>query len=137
MQDTEATIATPRGPQGAGRAARDRRLRHRLLVAQLPPPVPDRRAQDRPLVRRGAGEGPEQAAVVVSILRLARRSHLDTVAEGIEDTAELAQLRTLGADLGQGFLFDRPLTADAIAERLVQAATPRADDATGSRREVA
>ena len=31
---------------------RDRRLRHRLLVAQLPAPAARRRAEDRPFVRR-------------------------------------------------------------------------------------
>ena len=41
--------------QGAGRAAGDRRLRHRLLVAQLPAAVPDRHPQDRQAVRRGGG----------------------------------------------------------------------------------
>ena len=39
--------------QGHRRAARDRRLRHRRLVAHLPPPLPVRRAEDRPHVRRG------------------------------------------------------------------------------------
>ena len=34
-----------------GRAALDRRLRHRLLVARLPPAAPGRRDQGRPLVR--------------------------------------------------------------------------------------
>ena len=45
----------PRGraPAGAardGRAPRDRRLRHRLLVSELPPPLPDGRPEDRPLL---------------------------------------------------------------------------------------
>ena len=38
--------------QGPRSAARDRRLRHRRLVAHLPPPVPVRRAEDRPQLRR-------------------------------------------------------------------------------------
>ena len=41
-------LKAPRRPH------RDRRLRHRLLVAQLPAPLPGRHAQDRPGVRRGA-----------------------------------------------------------------------------------
>ena len=40
--------------QGPRRAPRHRRLRHRRVVAHLPPPVPVRRAEDRPHVRRGA-----------------------------------------------------------------------------------
>ncbi len=41
----------PAGAAAAGRAADARRLRHGLLVAGLPAPLSDRRAQDRPLVR--------------------------------------------------------------------------------------
>ena len=42
--------------QRARRAARDRRLRHRLLVARLPQAAAGRRAQDRPLVRHRHGD---------------------------------------------------------------------------------
>ena len=45
----------PRPPQGARRRPRDRRLRHGLLVTRLPPPLPGRRDQDRPLVHRTPG----------------------------------------------------------------------------------
>ena len=41
----------PRAAARDGRAARDRRLRHRPLVARLPPAAADRRDQGRPLVR--------------------------------------------------------------------------------------
>ena len=44
----------PGGAQRARRAARPRRLRHRLLLARLPQPLPARRAEDRPLLRRRA-----------------------------------------------------------------------------------
>ena len=40
-----------------GRPALPRRLRHRLLVAGLPAPLPDRQPEDRPLLRGPAGEG--------------------------------------------------------------------------------
>ena len=42
--------AAPARAQGARRAARARRLRHGLLLAQLPQPLPGRRPQDGPLV---------------------------------------------------------------------------------------
>ena len=61
--------AAPGGGQVAGRADRDRRLRHRVLVARAPAPVPRRRAQDRPLVHhrrdaqpRGRGAHPHARA---------------------------------------------------------------------------
>jgi diguanylate cyclase (GGDEF)-like protein/PAS domain S-box-containing protein len=66
---------------------------------------------------------PEQAAVVVSMLRLGETLQLQTVAEGIELTAQRDELVTLGAQLGQGFLFAEPLSADAIG-RLVAVPGP-------------
>jgi len=62
------------------------------------------------------GDGPEQSAVVLSIIRLADTLHLSTVAEGIEDAGQLAQLQALGTDLGQGYFLARPVGPDAIAD---------------------
>ena len=42
------------GAERARRPPRPRRLRHRLLLARLPQPLPLRRAEDRPLLRRRA-----------------------------------------------------------------------------------
>ena len=58
--------------------------------------------------------GADQRAVVRAILRLGETLHLSTVAEGIEDAGQLADLRALGATLGQGYFFARPLTAEEI-----------------------
>ncbi|HEX8025794.1 MAG TPA: EAL domain-containing protein, partial [Candidatus Limnocylindrales bacterium] len=58
--------------------------------------------------------GAVQRAVVRAILRLGETLHLSTVAEGIEDAGQLADLRALGATLGQGYFFARPLTAEEI-----------------------
>jgi EAL domain-containing protein (putative c-di-GMP-specific phosphodiesterase class I) len=54
--------------------------------------------------------------VVLSILRLSETLHLETVAEGIEELSQLAALRDLGAELGQSYLFARPLDAGAMTE---------------------
>jgi diguanylate cyclase (GGDEF)-like protein/PAS domain S-box-containing protein len=62
--------------------------------------------------------GADQAALVRSILKLGETLRLETVAEGIEEIAQLTDLRALGADLGQGFYFARPLTAEAISALL-------------------
>ena len=64
-------------------------------------------------------DGPTQSAVVLSILRLSETLHLETVAEGIEESSQLAVLRDLGADLGQGYLFARPLDAAAATALIV------------------
>ena len=60
-------------------------------------------------------DGPDEAALLRSILALSETLHLETVAEGIEDLGQLQELRSCGATMGQGFYFARPLTADAIA----------------------
>jgi diguanylate cyclase (GGDEF)-like protein/PAS domain S-box-containing protein len=60
----------------------------------------------------------ETTAVVRSIIRLASTLGLVTVAEGIERPEEAARLRTLGAELGQGYYFARPLTAAQLVAYL-------------------
>ncbi|MFN6963812.1 MAG: putative bifunctional diguanylate cyclase/phosphodiesterase [Pyrinomonadaceae bacterium] len=62
--------------------------------------------------REGDGE------IVHTILTLARGLGLSVVAEGIETVEQLDRLRMMGCDLGQGYLFSRPGTADVIAEFL-------------------
>ncbi|MFI5930740.1 putative bifunctional diguanylate cyclase/phosphodiesterase [Actinoplanes sp. NPDC051494] len=57
---------------------------------------------------------PEGRAIAEAVIRLAQVLHLDTIAEGIETTEQAAELRTLGCDRGQGYLYAKPLTADAL-----------------------
>ena len=73
-------------------------------------------------------DGPTQSAVVLSILRLSETLHLETVAEGIEEPSQLAVLRDLGADLGQGYLFARPLDVPAVTA-LIEADLPLGESA--------
>ncbi|MCG2576856.1 EAL domain-containing protein [Dechloromonas sp. XY25] len=47
--------------------------------------------------------------VTRTIVALARGLGLETIAEGVETEAQAATLRELGVDVGQGFLFGRPL----------------------------
>ncbi|HEY4773569.1 MAG TPA: EAL domain-containing protein [Xanthobacteraceae bacterium] len=49
------------------------------------------------------------AGVLESIVELARRFNLRTVAEGIETTYESHRLQGLGCAVGQGFLFAKPM----------------------------
>ena len=46
--------------------------------------------------------------VVESIIGIAQRFGLRTIAEGVEDAATLELLRELGADYAQGFHLGRP-----------------------------
>jgi predicted signal transduction protein with EAL and GGDEF domain len=57
-----------------------------------------------------------------AILRLAESLGIDTVAEGIEHAAQARRLRDVGCQLGQGFVFSKPLTA-AEAQQLLAAQT--------------
>jgi EAL domain-containing protein (putative c-di-GMP-specific phosphodiesterase class I) len=63
-------------------------------------------------------DGPDETALLRSILHLSETLHLETVAEGIEEPGQLADLQALGADLGQGFLFARPLQSIEISALL-------------------
>jgi diguanylate cyclase (GGDEF)-like protein len=64
----------------------------------------------KPFVDRLIGEGPDASFIGV-IVELARMLELDVIAEGIETPAQLAALRELGVELGQGFLLGRPAAA--------------------------
>jgi EAL domain-containing protein (putative c-di-GMP-specific phosphodiesterase class I) len=61
------------------------------------------------------------AALVRTIIALADGLGLRTVAEGIEDREQLAQLCDLGCTLGQGYLFARPLPPDDVTDLLAGA----------------
>ncbi|WP_433717597.1 putative bifunctional diguanylate cyclase/phosphodiesterase [Actinoplanes sp. CA-051413] len=79
---------------------------------------------DRSFVDRLGGDR-EDEALVRTIVRLARSLGMSTVAEGIEDAAQLAILRELDCDLAQGFFLSRPLPATeagrVLAEGLARA----------------
>ncbi|MBW3537012.1 MAG: EAL domain-containing protein, partial [Actinobacteria bacterium] len=55
------------------------------------------------------------AAIVTGSIRLGRALGLEIVAEGVETSEQLVQLRVLGCELALGYLFAKPLPADALA----------------------
>jgi EAL domain-containing protein (putative c-di-GMP-specific phosphodiesterase class I) len=70
---------------------------------------------DRSFVKRMAADG-EASEVVRAIVGLAHNLGLDVIAEGVETSEQLAQLKVLGCEYGQGLLFSKPLkSADALA----------------------
>ncbi len=56
----------------------------------------------------------QKADLVQGIVRLGESLHLDVIAEGIEHAQQADRLRAMRSPLGQGFLFSRPITPDAI-----------------------
>ncbi|HIK46334.1 MAG TPA: EAL domain-containing protein [Leptolyngbyaceae cyanobacterium M65_K2018_010] len=65
----------------------------------------------------------EKLEILQSVVRLAWNLGLDVVAEGIETQRHYAQLKALRCELGQGYLFSRPLTPAAVEDILVNQPT--------------
>ncbi|HEV8652367.1 MAG TPA: bifunctional diguanylate cyclase/phosphodiesterase [Actinomycetes bacterium] len=66
----------------------------------------------------------EAAALTEAIVKLATTLGLASIAEGIEQAAQLERLREFGCQYGQGFLFARPLDAARFAALLDQQHQP-------------
>jgi diguanylate cyclase len=62
-------------------------------------------------------------ALVRAIISLGESMSLKTVAEGIEDGQQAERLRALGCDLGQGYFYGRPMSADELNSYADRAAT--------------
>ena len=58
------------------------------------------------------------AAVLAHVVRLAHTLGLTVTAEHVETVEQVERLRALGCDTGQGYLFGRPVEADAVIELL-------------------
>ncbi len=62
----------------------------------------------------GLGDDPDDTAIATAIISLARSMGMRVVAEGVETRRQLDELRRLGCDHAQGFLFARPAHADSV-----------------------
>jgi EAL domain-containing protein (putative c-di-GMP-specific phosphodiesterase class I)/GGDEF domain-containing protein len=81
---------------------------------------------DRSFVR-GIEGNRDMASIVSAVTTMAQQLGLRVVAEGIEKEEQLGLLRALGCEYGQGFLFSRPLDADAAGALLSDGLPPRAN----------
>ncbi|HKY44012.1 MAG TPA: EAL domain-containing protein [Pyrinomonadaceae bacterium] len=59
-------------------------------------------------------------AIVRTISTLARNLGMEVIAEGIETEEQYQQLKMLGCEYGQGYLFSRPVDNDGVAHVLAQ-----------------
>src|SRR5215472_6351390 len=76
------------------------------------------------------------AGLCETIVELAKRFELKTVAEGIESAHESHKLQGIGCDIGQGFLFAKPMPKDTFVDllgrRMVGAPKPPEKRATAA-----
>jgi len=63
---------------------------------------------------------PNDTAIVVAIINMAKSLDLETIAEGVETAGQLALLRSKGCRIGQGFYFSQPVSPQALYPMLKQ-----------------
>jgi EAL domain-containing protein (putative c-di-GMP-specific phosphodiesterase class I) len=73
---------------------------------------------DRSLLAAGAGS--VTSGLATAVLGLGETFQLAVVAEGIESAEQSQTLNDLGCELGQGFLFAKPMVADSLLNFLQQ-----------------
>jgi EAL domain-containing protein (putative c-di-GMP-specific phosphodiesterase class I) len=64
----------------------------------------------------GIGDNNESAALIRTMIQLGKALGIDTLAEGIEEPADLQCLLQDECDRGQGYLFGRPLSVPGVEE---------------------
>jgi EAL domain-containing protein (putative c-di-GMP-specific phosphodiesterase class I) len=67
---------------------------------------------------RDLSSSSEDEAIVAAIIALGHSLGLNVIAEGVETTAQLDQLRNKGCNEMQGFLFSRPVPAADMTQLL-------------------
>ncbi len=65
---------------------------------------------------RGLPDDRDDLAICTAVIAMGRALGLKVIAEGVETTEQLAVLRALGCDVGQGYLFARPMPAAQFFE---------------------
>ncbi len=81
---------------------------------------------DRTFIQ-GIAEGSVDSAIVRAVVDLANAMGISAVAEGVETEDQVAGLKMLGCQVGQGFYFSQPLRAEEFDELLTRHFAPTAD----------
>jgi EAL domain-containing protein (putative c-di-GMP-specific phosphodiesterase class I) len=76
----------------------------------------------------------DDAAIVSTVITLARQLGLKSLAEGVETKAQLSFLRARGCDYYQGYLFCRPGSPAEIEALLARPRQPMKGSARAARR---
>ncbi len=62
----------------------------------------------------GLGPDPEDSAIAAAIVSLAHNLEIEAVAEGVETVEQVSELKALGCDEAQGYLFAHPMASDEV-----------------------
>jgi len=136
MRDTETTAARLRALKALGiRISVDDFGTGYSSLAYLRQFPVDSLKIDRSFITNIA-ESTESEALIHTLVQLGKSLGIETLAEGIEQSAQLLHLQHEHCDIGQGFLFSRPLeVADAeafLAHNKIHGDVPTAITATSS-----
>jgi diguanylate cyclase (GGDEF)-like protein len=120
MSDAETTSSTLRRLKqlGVGLAVDDFGTGYSSLAYLQHFPI-DVLKIDRSFVDR-LGHDQEADAIVRAIITLARTLNMSVTGEGIETSQQMARLRALGCDLGQGYLIARPGDGETTWPRIAE-----------------
>jgi len=75
---------------------------------------------------------PTSGALVDAMIRIGKTLRMETVAEGVELIEQADRLRALQCDIGQGYLFSRPLPSEALSNLLRERAAAEATRANAA-----
>ena len=115
MRNTELTVATLHRLKALGiRIAMDDFGTGYSSLSYLQKFPFDRIKIDRSFVNQ-LSDTINSSAVIRSVVNIAASLGMETTAEGIETVEQLASLRALGCDHGQGYLFSRPVSQADIS----------------------
>ena len=80
----------------------------------------------------GVAVDPDDRAIAATVVDLARNMKLESLAEGVENAAQLGVLKELGCDLAQGYFIARPLAPAALVQWLLDRSTTHPEYRHGS-----
>jgi EAL domain-containing protein (putative c-di-GMP-specific phosphodiesterase class I) len=114
MRDAEAAVAMLKRVKdlGSGLSIDDFGTGYSSLAYLLRFPA-DTLKIDRSFVA-ALGRGEREDRLVAAMISMAHGLGMDVVAEGIETVEQRDALRALGCGYGQGYLFSRPVAAEAV-----------------------
>ena len=120
LQDTKTTISTMNRLKAVGvMLALDDFGTGYSSLSQLKGLPLDNLKLDQSFVR-GLPDDSDDLAICTAVIAMGRALGLKVIAEGVESTEQLAVLRALGCDVGQGYLFARPLPAQQFLDFVQQ-----------------